>query len=80
MALSLAMATSAQAASSDILISDAVNIGAKITDESATGVRIESKWEGFNPIIVHNSDYTIDDAYINIDSNGDGSVACDFSG
>ena len=80
MSLGLVMATSAQASASDILISDAVNMGARITDQSATGVTIKSTWEGFNPIIVRDSDYTLDGANISIASNGDGSVACDFSG
>ena len=80
MSLGLVLSTTAQASASDILISDAVNMGAVITDQSATGVTIKSTWEGFNPIIVRDSEYTVDGANISIDSDGDGSVACDFSG
>ena len=79
MAFSLVMTANA-AGGDSVLISDAINMGAKVTDTSATGLHIESTWEGFNPIIVRDSDYTIDDAYISIDSDGDGSTTCDFSG
>lgn len=48
--------------------------------ETATGVVIKSEYEGFNPIIVVDSDYTITGANIVIDSDGDGSKTCDFSG
>ncbi len=47
---------------------------------AATGIVIKSEYEGFNPIIVVDSEYTISGANIVIDSDGDGSVACDFSG
>lgn len=79
MAFSLVMTANA-AGGGSVLISDAINMGAKVTDTSATGLHIESTWEGFNPIIVRDSDYTIDNAYISIDSDGDGSTTCDFSG
>jgi len=47
---------------------------------SATGVVITSEYEGFNPIIVVDSEYTISGATLVIDSDGDGTAACDFSG
>lgn len=48
--------------------------------KTATGVVIKSEYEGFNPIIVVDSNYTITGANITIDSKGDGSKTCDFSG
>ena len=48
--------------------------------QSATGLVIKSEYEGFNPIIVVDSEYNITGANITIDSNGDGSKTCDFSG
>lgn len=79
MAFSLAMTANA-AGDGSVSITDVINMGARVTDTSATGLHIESTWEGFNPIIVKDSDYTINDAYISIDSDGDGTVTCDFSG
>lgn len=48
--------------------------------EKAVGVVIKSEYESFNPIIVVDSEYTITGADISINSKGDGSKTCDFSG
>ena len=48
--------------------------------KSATGVVITSEYEGFNPIIVVDSEYTISGAKLVINSDGDGTRTCDFSG
>ncbi len=63
----------------DISVADART--GEVTDTLAKGVVIKSTYEGFNPIIVVDSDYTIQDADIEIDAPaGDGSLTCDFSG
>lgn len=60
-------------------VTEAITAGTYTATE-ANGVVIDSTYEGFNPIIINNTDYTIDGAKIKIDSDGDGLVACDFSG
>lgn len=62
----------------DLSVADART--GEVSDVVAKGVTIQSTYEGFNPIIVVDSDYTIQDADITIDSDGDGSLTCDFSG
>lgn len=76
------VASAAGESASGVKISDQVisSPNCVITDTEAKNVVIRSTYEGFNPIIVRDSDYTIDGARIDIDSDGDGSVACDFSG
>ncbi len=65
----------------DKSVAEAIASGAdKVTGESATGLVIKSEYEGFNPIIVVDSKYTITGADITINSKGDGSKTCDFSG
>jgi hypothetical protein len=62
-------------------VAEAIASGADdVTDEKATGIVINSEYEGFNPIIVVDSNYTISGANITIKSDGDGSKTCDFSG
>lgn len=82
MAASLTTVAAAADAPSGVKIADQVVSAPEcvITDTEAKNVVIKSTYEGFNPIIVRDSDYTIDGANITIDSDGDGSVACDFSG
>ena len=80
MALSLTMVASAEGNTAETAIRDVVVSGGEITDSVAKDITIKSEYEGFNPIIVVDSEYTIDGADITIDSDGDGSVACDFSG
>lgn len=60
-------------------VTEAISAGT-YDGQSATGVVITSEYEGFNPIIVVDSKYTISGATLVIDSDGDGTVACDFSG
>lgn len=60
-------------------VTEAVSAGS-YDGKSATGVVITSEYEGFNPIIVVDSEYTISGTTLVIDSDGDGTVACDFSG
>ena len=60
-------------------VTEAISAGS-YNGVSATGVVITSEYEGFNPIIVVDSEYTISGATLVIDSDGDGTVACDFSG
>lgn len=60
-------------------VTEAISAGT-YDGQSATGVVITSEYEGFNPIIVVDSEYTISGATLVIDSDGDGTVACDFSG
>lgn len=65
----------------DKSVTEAIYSGAdQVTGESATGLVIKSDYEGFNPIIVVDSEYTITGADIVINSKGDGSKTCDFSG
>ena len=54
--------------------------GYGVSDESANGIVIKSEYEGFNPIIIHDSEYTIDGATITQITDGDGTVANDFAG
>ena len=50
-------------------------------EKAADGVVIKSTYEGFNPIIIHDSEYTIKNADITIDApQSDGLVTNDFSG
>ena len=75
------VASAAGESASGVKIADQVvsSPNCVITDTEAKNVVIRSTYEGFNPIIVRDSDYTIDGARIDIDSDGDGSVACDSS-
>ena len=77
------VASAAGESASGVKISDQVisSPNCVITDtEAKNGAHSLHLSSGFNPIIVRDSDYTIDGARIDIDSDGDGSVACDFSG
>ena len=60
-------------------VTEAITAGTYTATE-AKGVVINSTAEGFNPIIIHDSKYTIDGAKITIDSDGDGTITNDFSG
>lgn len=60
-------------------VTEAISAGS-FDGKSATGVVITSEYEGFNPIIVVDSEYTISGAKLVIRSDGDGTTACDFSG
>ena len=78
--MAIGLSTTASAAGTTVAVGDLVVGNANVTDDSATGVKITSTYEGFNPIIVKDSNYTIDGADISMKTSGDGSVACDFSG
>ena len=85
LAMALSMTTMASAVSEAKTVVEGAGVvqipwDGSVTEEGASGISIESKYEGFNPIIVHDSEYTLKDANIVIESDGDGTVCNDFSG
>lgn len=55
-------------------------ISGTVSDAAASGVKSESQTSGFSAVVIRDSDYTIKDANIILDSKSDGKDVCDFAG